>query len=201
MSAIYLVLLQTDTGLGRLIRRVSGYPYNHAALCLDRRLLDLLSFARYRQDVPLSGGFVHETPARYAWRKREIQIKVYCIPDPCGALVRRIAPFLARPDAYRYNTLGALASLFGWDCPVRDAYTCVSFAAHVMGLHGVRSVRALDQAQPQPPLYAGGYTAYVGNVERAQYVNDPYLVRQGLLRGFAQTLRHFQVLFARRRNR
>ena len=59
---IFILVSQTGTGMAKLIRCVSRYPYNHVSLTLDPSLTKWYSFARYVRDVPLHGGLVSESP-------------------------------------------------------------------------------------------------------------------------------------------
>ena len=34
-KSLYVMISRTDTGVGKLIRRLSRYPYNHVSLSLD----------------------------------------------------------------------------------------------------------------------------------------------------------------------
>ena len=62
---LYIMLSRTGTGMGKVIRAFTRNEYNHVSLPLDSSFKRFVSFARYRQDVPLAGGFVAETPQRF----------------------------------------------------------------------------------------------------------------------------------------
>ena len=74
---LYIMLSRTDTGMGRLIRFFTKETYNHVSLCLDDRLDHFVSFARFRQDVPLAGGYVAEPPERLLSCGKTMPVRIF----------------------------------------------------------------------------------------------------------------------------
>ena len=50
MKTVYIVLIKTHTGLGAVARRITGYPYTHIAVSLDRSMEDFKA-GRISDDV------------------------------------------------------------------------------------------------------------------------------------------------------
>ena len=56
--ALYVMLTQTGTWMGKLICLFTHYEFNHVSVSLDPTFRNWVSFARYVRGVPLAGGFV-----------------------------------------------------------------------------------------------------------------------------------------------
>ena len=64
-KSIYVIFLQTPFKIGKLIRFVTNYKYNHTSISFSENADVLYSFARYNKNSPFVGGFVEESPLRY----------------------------------------------------------------------------------------------------------------------------------------
>ena len=60
MKWVYIVLIKAHTGLGAVARHITGYPYTHIAVSLDRSMTDFVSFSRRFHNFPFDAGFTHE---------------------------------------------------------------------------------------------------------------------------------------------
>ena len=109
MKHLYVMLSHTNTGFGRLIRRVSRCHYNHAAIAFDEDLAQLYSFARKLHDIPLSAGLTRETPAMYAMGQQQVDVIIYRVPvsDQDYTVARRTVQMMCRDGDYIYNVLSA----------------------------------------------------------------------------------------------
>lgn len=193
---LYVMISHTDTGIGRLIRAVSRYPYNHVALTLDPSFTTWFSFARYARDIPLYGGFISESISRYCSSGRELPVRIFRMEIPAARADRLEALFhLAGNRDYRliYNTYDAMASALGIRFPIRNAYTCLSFACAVLGMR-CRSIRALDSCLQSCLIYDGPLSGIAAADDSR---DDAYFSDLGFLRGSWRTARHFAVLSGR----
>lgn len=148
---LYLMISKTDTGMGRMIRFFSHYPYNHVSLSLDPSFRHWVSFARFRQGVPLYGGFVNESSERYLARGFDPQVRIFRLAIP-EEKFRRLQTLCAQADhpdcGLIYNSFDAVASMFHRTAPIPGAYTCLGFVRAVLGKHYL-SIQALnDDLQP-----------------------------------------------------
>ena len=91
---LYILVSQTQTGIARMIRNVSGYPYNHVSVTMDPSFQRWYSFARYVQDAPLYGGLVSESPQRLCAPDGDILVRAYRVEIPEHTAAR-----LEKPDA------------------------------------------------------------------------------------------------------
>lgn len=81
-KSLYVMISRTDTGVGKLIRRLSRYPYNHVSLSLDPTFQTWVSFARYVQNVPLYGGFIVEPAERFLAKGERIDVRIFRLDIP-----------------------------------------------------------------------------------------------------------------------
>ncbi len=154
---LYIMISKTDTGIGNLIRKVTGYPYNHVSMTLDENFHRWVSFARFHRDTPLYGGFIVEPAERFLAKGHTIDIRIFALdlaPSRYEEL-RKLFSKAGTPDnGYIYNYLELLTLSAGLHCPIRDAYSCLGFANAVMGTD-FRSIRDLDR-QLTPHLFYDG---------------------------------------------
>lgn len=192
---LYLMISRTDTGMGRMIRAVSRYPYNHVSLTLDPSLQNWFSFARYSRDFPLYGGFIAEHPERYL-TEGSPRVRIFRL-EIAEDRARRLEDLFARAGSgdniLIYNTFDAMASAFGRNFRLPNAYTCLSFACAVLELR-CRTIREMDLFLSPYLCYEGPLSALVSDSGRR---DDAYFQRLGLMRGSWRTVRHFASLSGR----
>lgn len=179
---LYVMASQTDTGIAKLIRTVTKYPYNHVSVTLDPSLGSWYSFARYVQDAPLYGGFIRETPARLLGRRGDTHVRIFRvnIPEESAKALESLLPLAGRRDSgLIYNHFDAAASALGGRIPVPGCYTCLSFACSVLGRE-FRTIKELCDELTPLEMYAGPLAALSLPEETAE---EAYFAHMGLLRG------------------
>lgn len=143
MNKIYIVFSSTQNKMGRMIRGITKFEYNHVSVSVDG-MKTLYSFARYYRDTPLSGGFVRESRARYLCEKHPARVAV-CAIDVTEAQHAKAKKFIENFSAngryYIYNLASAAVSPIHIRIPISRAYTCVEFAAKLLTEVGVLSYR------------------------------------------------------------
>jgi len=155
--ALYVMVSQTQTGIARMIRAVSGYPYNHVSVTLDPDLREWYSFARYLHDAPLYSGFVRESPARLCGDAEDIQVRIYRvqIPEVHAVSLEELVPQANNPDSgLIYNHFDAVANAMGFRLPVPRCHTCLSFACSLLDQEHT-SIESLCQALEPHMIYEG----------------------------------------------
>lgn len=193
---LYLMLSQTSTGMGRLIRLCTGYEFNHVSLSLDPELRRWVSFARYAVDVPLAGGFVVETPERFCPEGQGVPVRIYriALTEERFQKLRQIFLLAGRRDSgLIYNSFSALFTVFGRKCRIPGAYTCLDFACKVLA-EDYASIHELDDGIRAEVYYEGDLSALIPDSGSRE---DPYFHRRGLLRGTWDTAGHFTRLCSR----
>lgn len=193
---LYLMLSRTESYIGKTIRLVTRYGYNHVSLSLDPRFRHWVSFARYTQGVPLAGGFVSESPERYLAACDSVQVRIFQIGIPLSRYEKLKTLFAAanRSDSgLIYNTFGALATPMGLHFSVAGAYTCLEFADAVLGTSH-RSIRSLDKSL-RPHLIYEGPLRHLAADDGSR--SDPFFIRRGPWGSTLDTTKHFAKLCSR----
>lgn len=193
---LYIMISKTDTGVGGIIRKVSGYPYNHVSMTLDPTFRTWVSFARFYQDTPLHGGFLTEPVERFLAKGKTVDIRIFALPLTAQRYAELQALFSGAgdPDSiYLYNYLELVTLAFGIKFPIRDAYTCLGFANFVMGTDYM-DIRDLDRALTPLLVYAGTLNDLSPD---SGVRSDIYFTRLGLCRGLSRTAGTLTALFAR----
>lgn len=132
---IYVLFSSTPYRMGRMIRFVTGEPFNHVAIAMEEDLSKLYAFARRYYHTPFYGGFVTERPYRYHHNGSTAQIRICRLPvsrEQWQALSLELADMHANAEHYLYNHLSAAAAPFHRKISVKDAYTCAEFTVSVL---------------------------------------------------------------------
>lgn len=177
---LYVMVSQTNTGVARLIRAATRYPYNHVSLTLDPDLRRWYSFARYVQDAPLYSGFICESVERLCDGDGDAQVRIFRVEIP-ERNARRLEQLLEQPDHSHliYNYFDALVSALGIHLPVPDCHTCLSFACEVLGQEHL-NIRSLCEQLEPCRIYEGSLADLVPHSGSRE---DPYFSELGLVRG------------------
>ena len=193
---LYIMISKTDTGIGNLIRRVTGYPYNHVSMTLDADFHRWVSFARFHQNTPLYGGFIVEPSERFLAKGQTIDIRIFALelsPQRYRHL-RELFSKAGTPDnGYIYNYLELLTLSLGISCPIRDAYSCLGFSNTVMGTD-FRSIRDLDRQLTPHLFYEGTLNALAPDTGDR---SDIYFTRLPLSDNLARSAQTLGTMFRR----
>lgn len=136
---LYVVFSRTPYRIGRAIRVVTGFSYNHVSLALEQDGT-LYSFARKYGNVPFYAGFVQESPLRYRHRGRLAEILVCRIPvteEQHRAVAQKLDSMQREPRRYLYNLFSAATAPLHHRVLIPQCYTCVEFVAAMLVLGGV----------------------------------------------------------------
>ena len=81
MKYIYVVLIESYTGLGKILKKFTGYRYEHIAVSLDKSLTEFYSFSRKQHHHPFKAGFMKEYRDYYAFEEyQKFYSKIFAIP-------------------------------------------------------------------------------------------------------------------------
>lgn len=177
---LFILVSQTNTGIAKLIRGVSRYPYNHVSVTLDPGLGRWYSFARYMKDTPLFGGLVSESPERLCDPEGDIQVRVYRaeIPEQKARELERLLPLADKPESgLIYNHFDAVANALGFRLPLPRCHTCLSFACEILDRHHV-SIESLCAELESCLIYEGSLRQLVSVSDSCA---DPYFVPTGMI--------------------
>ncbi len=138
---IYIILSQTPTKFGWLIRKVAKQNYNHVSIAFDEKLEEMYSFARCQNKTPIVGGMVKEFPERFSLGKVEyVPVQIYRleVEEEMYLAGKDFTLAIYEDPEYLYNLFSALTFPLFHGFRTFKAYTCSEFAAHFllfMGFH------------------------------------------------------------------
>ncbi len=187
MKKLYIMLSRTDTGVGKLIRLITGYQYNHVSLSLDGSFRSWVSFARHVQDTPLYAGFIREPVERYLAKGEQILVRIFEISlteERYDALQKLFSRAGTMAENLHYNIYSLATGAFGLEVPVPGAYTCLGFANRILGT-ACRSIRALDNLLQKHLVYDGALNELTPDSGAR---DDIYFSRLGFFGGAARSL-------------
>lgn len=194
-KCLYVLFSRQNTKIGRFIRVLfRNSRYTHVTVALEGNLSTMYSFSRKRYDSPFSGSFMREYPSHFFVGGRDLDAKLCRVVLDDAAYARmteRIEHCKTHADRMLYNLYDAAALPFGRRVRLRDAFTCVDFAAYLLDLHGeTGSIGALEKRLADCCIYEGSLQAYIEASGVTTPENDDYFIR----RGFPAAVRDFIVL-------
>lgn len=195
-KSLYVMISRTDTGVGKLIRKLSRYPYNHVSLSLDPTFKTWVSFARYVQNVPLYGGFLVEPAERFLAKGGRVDVRIFRleIPKEQHRRLEQLFSMASQPDnELLYNTFDILAAAIGGKHAVPNAYTCLGFACAVLELP-FTTIKEMDEYLTPHLCYEGDLRQVVTD---SGCRNDRYFTRIGFARATWLTVRQLTKLSGR----
>ena len=190
---LYIMISHTDTGLGKAIRFLTEYDYNHVSLSLDPSFREWVSFARYARNVPLAGGFIQETPERFLSGGNEMPVRIFRLElTECRfrAISRLFSEAGKANCSLIYNSFGAIATALNLAFPVRSAYTCLEFANAVLQEHH-QTIRHLNDRLTPHLIFEGDLHSLVADSGSRK---SDYFRRRSLIAATRETLLHFAKL-------
>ena len=185
---LYVMISHTDTGVGKLIRMITGFPYNHVCVTLDPSFRNWISFARYIQDTPLYGGFIREPVERYLAKGERIDVRIFALdisPEKYESLQQLFSLAGKQDPRLRYDLFSLVTLVAGIHLPIPGAYTCLGFANKLLDTQH-KSIRSLN-AHLDPYLFYEGSLADLASDSGSR--EDIYFTRLGFFRGAAESLR------------
>ena len=132
---IYVAFLSTPYRIGKLIRRVTGFPYNHTAVSLSPEMKYLYSFSRHYKNAPFYGGFTKESVLRYRHKGETALIKICAVPvsEENYRKAKKRLEFLANnSEEHIYNMISAACFPFKTRVRIKSSFTCVEFVLNML---------------------------------------------------------------------
>ena len=140
MNSIYIIFSHTTTLTGRFIRAITKHEYNHVSLSLFEDLQVLYSFSRHFNKAPFYGGLTEESPLRYKDAKVKV-CKIALTDEEYKRAQDLLGNAVNNKDDYVYNFFSAAFFPFKKKIYVKNSFTCVEFAVHVLNRIGVRNIQ------------------------------------------------------------
>lgn len=133
--ALYVIFSSTPCRMGKLIRTVTGYEYNHTSISLDPEFKSIYSFARFRKNNPFYGGFVEESCKRFFQNGELANVAIYKIPiseEKYEEITKCFKKMSENRDEYIYNLLSAAFFPVNKRFRAPDTYICIEFAVMML---------------------------------------------------------------------
>lgn len=182
---LYILFSRQNTKIGRFIRLfLRNSRYSHVAVSLDGKLYTMYSFSRTRHDSPFSGTFVREYPNHYFIGDRDLNVKLCRVgltQEAYDEAMKKLAHCLTHKSRMLYNLFDALVLPFGRRVRMRDAYTCVDFAAYLLGIDAENAnIGSLEARLEDCCVYEGSLRELIAMNGVTPPFDDDYYVRRGL---------------------
>lgn len=156
--SLYIMISNTNTGVGKLIRKRTKYPYSHVSLTLNPSMREWVSFARFQKETVFAAGFVVEDIQRFASLDTSMQVRIFQIPITDDNYEKLSSLFaLAGKDRkyFLYNLFDAFLGAFRHRFRIPGCYTCIGFANAILGTDFIWISELAD--------YLKDYSFYEGN--------------------------------------
>ncbi len=133
---LYIVVSQTGTILSRILKKITGAPYNHVSVSLDKNLNQMYSFGRINPYNPVWGGFVSESPDKGTFKrfhKTDAIILTRDISKEQHENIRRhLSTMWCNRKKYGYNYIGLLLAALKLRYKQHNHYYCSEFAKDLL---------------------------------------------------------------------
>ncbi len=197
MKHIYVVLIESYTGLGKILKKFTGYRYEHIAVSLDKSLTEFYSYSRRQHHHPFNAGFMKEFRDYYAFEEyQKFYAKVFAIPVNDEEMAR-ITEFIERcgqDNEQMFNLFAMVTTPIIHGFRLYKAHNCMDFTAKVIELAGVPlakpyykySIPDIEKLLALLPHKEG----YIRRIDSKDY--DRYVEKSDLLTGireFAHVIR------------
>lgn len=138
--SIYIILSQTNTKIGKLLRFFTGFQYNHVSICLDQKYEKLYSFGRYFYHLPFVGGFITEDMYSMFSERNSLKVRMIEIPlddKTYGALANTLQNMESDSEKYIYDLASILLCPPHLHVPIYKAFNCSQFVAKMLEDHHI----------------------------------------------------------------
>ncbi|MBO5267080.1 MAG: hypothetical protein IJX15_05145 [Ruminiclostridium sp.] len=133
---LYIVVSQTGTILSRILKKITGAPYNHVSVSLDKNLHQMYSFGRINPYNPVWGGFVTESPDKGTFKrfhKTDAVILTHDISKEQHENIKRhLTGMWCNRKKYGYNYIGLFLAAIKLRYKHRNRFYCSEFARDVL---------------------------------------------------------------------
>ena len=131
----YVAFLSTPYKMGKFIRKMTGFPYNHTAISLSPKMKYLYSFSRHYKNAPFYGGFTKESVLRYRKNDNFARIKICAVPvseENYQKAKKRLEFFANHSEEHIYNMISAACFPFKTRVKIKNSFTCVEFVLSML---------------------------------------------------------------------
>lgn len=175
-SPVYVVLINGNSPVSAMIRRLTHAEFTHASISFDSSLTKMYSFAGKDLENKLQaliGGFKLENIKDKFYTENKIPYAVYIVPSTKGAVKRmkkRLDYFIQHETKFRFDYLGLVKNFFKIPDNPENTWFCSRFVADILNA-GNPDKKLIDQ----PSLYrpedfkSAGFAQFVDSGLAANY--------------------------------
>lgn len=201
---VYVVLIESYTGLGKLLKKFTGYRYEHIAVCLDKDLKEFYSFSRKQHHHPFKAGFMREYRDYYAFDEyQKFYSKIFAIPvtEEKYDEIKDFIDRLLADDEQIFNLFAMLTTPILHGFRLYKAHNCMDFTAKVIEKAGVKLDKPYykyDIPDMEKLLEKCGFPVKEGYVKRLDSEDyEHYVEKSDFLTGFAEFVNAVKTLTLR----
>jgi hypothetical protein len=135
---VYVLLTDTGTVLGKIIKLYTRKPHNHASIVIDDQFNKVYSFGRRNPRNPFFAGFVEENIRGGLFRKADCAIYCITITEKQFQIMNsKLRDMEENKENYRYNLIGLIAVALNLEMTRKNAFFCSHFVAAILEESGV----------------------------------------------------------------
>ncbi|MGN0621500.1 MAG: hypothetical protein ACI4I9_06505 [Porcipelethomonas sp.] len=135
-SSVYIIVMQTGTGVAKIFKALARKPYNHVSISCDPNLSEMYSFCRNNPRFPLPASFNREIVGQGTLGKfSNIPCEIYRLPVSAhqkDLINENLEHFRNNRDDYSYNCLGLGLIFFHIAYKRKKKFVCSQFVSHVL---------------------------------------------------------------------
>lgn len=184
---VYILLVNSHTGLGSVCRKITNYEYTHIALCMDEKLDDFITFSRKKHYSPFESGFMHETRDCYIFGSNEkVKIKVFKLPvkNENRKKIKAYIKSIEKDSEYIFNLYSMITMPVFHGFRIYKAHNCMSFIGKILELSQVVPMdkRYYQYTIKEMDELLSAYLYYEGCIRKYKEENKTYMDRVGILK-------------------
>lgn len=203
---LYVLFLLTPFGTGKLIRTVTGFPYNHTGIAFSSEMKYFYSFARYYKKMPFYAGFTKESVLRYNNNGKIAKLKICAVPvseENYQKAKKHLDDIKEHSEEYIYNFISAAAFPFRKKVAIKKSYICIEFVlsmlrkySDVQELKEDKYISIKEFCEILDP-----FTVYEGSIEKffegANWEGDAFLEEKSVFSFWKGAFKNNSELFRR----
>lgn len=210
----YIVVACTHTTIGKAIRFLFKYKYNHSMISPTEDLKEMYSFGRLGLKAPLIGGAKRENLYTLSLGKMlPIDCRVYKIDvtqQQYDLILEYIDKVFSDPERYYYNLIGSIAILCKKKATRYKSFICSEFVAETFKYAGIPftdkdcclvSPKDICDSLGSDFVYEGEFKNYPFLSTHSSMYDDSLLLRKDkiFIKNFFDTIKH--IIFITKRHR
>lgn len=131
MKKISIVFIKSNTLLGKLIRKITSYPYSHVGISLSNIPDKIYSYGRYSFFNYLDGGYIEESFRRHLLLGNNLEAKFISI-NITDMQYEKLLEFIKNNNKGKYSKRELATTKFNRTYKKENSFICLSFVAKAL---------------------------------------------------------------------